>query len=81
MNTIRDKNGRIKKGQRISIATEFKKGQGFWTGKKRPEISGKKNHRWSGGKVSRYCLYCGKEFLVYSYNFKRGRGKSHLEIR
>ncbi len=40
----------IKKGQRLSPKTEFKKGQTSWReGKKFPELSGINHHNWKGG--------------------------------
>lgn len=58
----------IKKGQRISPATEFKKGvksigipfkKGhvpFYKGKKNPTISDEKHWNWKGGKSSHYIV-------------------------
>lgn len=40
----------IKKGQRLSPATEFKKGQtSHWKGKPNPHFAGANNPRWKGG--------------------------------
>jgi len=64
MNTKKDTKGRIKKGQRLSIATEFQKGHGFWTGKKRPNMTGSNNPKWKGGAIKRICKCCGKTFLI-----------------
>lgn len=48
---LRDKNGKFAKGNK-----------GFWLDKKRPNISGEKNCRWSGGLVEKTCLSCGNKF-------------------
>lgn len=65
MTILRDKKGRIRKGQHFSPKTEFKKGnEGFWKGKKRPNMSGDKNSRWSGGLTEKNCLECKKVFFV-----------------
>lgn len=50
---MRDKLGRFKKG-----------GKGYWKGKKRPNQSGNKNHLWTGGKIERTCLVCGKKYFI-----------------
>ena len=40
----------IKKGQRLSPATEFKVGQkSYWKGKKNPHFTGLNNPKWKGG--------------------------------
>lgn len=45
----------IKKGQRLSPTTEFKKGIIPWSkGKKFPEHSGEKNNNWKGGVTSEH---------------------------
>lgn len=64
--------GLIKKGQRLSLKTEFKKGSKPWNykksgystslrGKSRPEVSGDKNRQWKGDKVG----YSGLHYWVY----------------
>lgn len=53
---------RYKKGLHSSINTEFKKGNsGFWLGKKRPDISGKKHFNWHGGNKRGYPFDFSKE--------------------
>ena len=40
----------VKKGQRLSPATEFKVGQkSYWKGKKNPHFTGSNNPNWKGG--------------------------------
>lgn len=57
MSILRDESGKFKKGN-----------SGFWLGKKRLDISGSKNPRWSGGMVKRICLVCKSEF---KFGFKK----------
>ena len=38
---------------------------------------GKDTSGWRGGKVKRICEICGKEFEVFPYMIKRGRGRFH----
>lgn len=40
----------IKKGQHLSVKTQFKKGQiSYWKGKKNPHFAGENNPKWKGG--------------------------------
>jgi hypothetical protein len=48
---LRDNRGRFIKGN-----------EGFWTHKKRPDVSGSKNWRWVGGDTIKICLICGNKF-------------------
>jgi len=55
----------FKKGQHCSPATEFKKGMIPWSkGKKCPQLSGKNNPHWKGGKLLRKDGY----MFIYSVN-------------
>jgi len=78
------KRGQFKKGQHHSLKTEFKKGMTsafkgkkhsqkskkkmseFWKGKR----LGEKHPNWKGGKLTRLCCYCEKEFKTYNKNAK-----------
>lgn len=45
---------RFKKGESVSVKTQFEKGQTPWNkGKKRPEITGEKHFAWKGGTYDR----------------------------
>jgi len=62
------------KGKSVSPKTGFKKGQvGYWNGKKRPNMVGKKNGLWKGGPKKVHCRVCGKEVLRYPSELKNGR--------
>ena len=78
MNTIRDKKGRIKKGQCLSPETQFKKGQlGWWKGKQRPYWRGENNCNWKGGEIKKSCEFCKKEFSFGRYRKHTARFCSH----
>ena len=44
--------------------------RGYWLGKKRPEMTGKKHPRWVG-KIKLICLLCGKYFYSYKKENQR----------
>ena len=48
----------------------------YWLGKKRPELQGAKNARWSGGKQEKKC-FCGKKFEISSYRLNTAKFCSH----
>ena len=64
MNTLRDKNGKFIKGNK-----------GFWLGKKRPELTGKKHPHWKGGQVIKTCIVCNNKFKAYKCLIKRTQAK------
>ena len=65
MNTLQDKKGKFKKGNK-----------GFWLNKKRPNISGKNNPKWTGGEMKKTCIVCGKKYQVGRYR-KKSKFCSH----
>lgn len=57
---------------------KFVKGSpGFWNGKKRPNISGKKNKRWNGGLFKKICLGCNKNYYVQKNRLSKSKFCSH----
>ena len=50
---LRDNLGRFIKGNK-----------GFWLGKKRENVSGKKNYKWVGEKNNHICILCNKKFRL-----------------
>lgn len=73
-----------RRGQFCSIKcnNQFHSGKNHWAfGKKRPEISGKNNNRWIGGRPN--CIDCGKKLSIYDAircqlcNLKFHSGKNH----
>lgn len=61
----RNSKGQFIKGVRSNLKGEFQKGnEGFWLGKKRPNVSGKNNWKWTNKITYKICLYCGKTFFV-----------------
>jgi len=70
----RNARGQFVQGIRSNRKGEFRKGnKGFWLGKKRPNMSGKNNWKWTDKITRKTCLHCGKVFFV------RGNGKRGLE--